>query len=461
MLRRSLPRFDQSLESIILFHFRLPKLLQVVRETQAGAGAIEMMEKVHAVIAPTAAVARLSVLHQQTLRLVEAVDPAPGFRPPDDAAATAVESANIAVLRSVARVPAPCEVDRGSLDEEHHLRVGQMVMDEPRQDLPVPPCLIVDPVGKRRDDDAHRRTHEAVPVLVVPDVVRVARLVRGTAHVVAVAESVHVGTAKGGANRDVAEDASKRLQKIPANALPGFDGQFGVVRHVRNAVNLGDLRVQEIPHEVVLRQPLPAELIKRPQHWPVGLDCRTARAILDAVLAAFPVGKSRAGASPLLLCELLQLVGTFLRDAGVQLEISLIRLKVRLKCKRTTEGPGLAATRLAWSRPESWRTDSRPGGKLCRIRPDAATGCGQDARVPRSGPSILLIKELGVPVNRVTMILIGQRGVSANTALRLARYFGTPSQVWLNLQMTWERCRAEIEAGSAIAERVRPRQTVA
>ena len=36
-----------------------------------------------------------------------------------------------------------------------------------------------------------------------------------------------------------------------------------------------------------------------------------------------------------------------------------------------------------------------------------------------------LSKELGVPVNRITMILNSQRGVSADTALRLARYFGT------------------------------------
>ena len=39
-----------------------------------------------------------------------------------------------------------------------------------------------------------------------------------------------------------------------------------------------------------------------------------------------------------------------------------------------------------------------------------------------------LSKELGVAVNRVTMILNGQRGVSADTALRLARYFGTTPQ---------------------------------
>ncbi len=53
-----------------------------------------------------------------------------------------------------------------------------------------------------------------------------------------------------------------------------------------------------------------------------------------------------------------------------------------------------------------------------------------------------LSKELGVRMNRVTMILNGQRGVSADTALRLARYFGTTPQLWLNLQKIWELRRA-------------------
>lgn len=72
-----------------------------------------------------------------------------------------------------------------------------------------------------------------------------------------------------------------------------------------------------------------------------------------------------------------------------------------------------------------------------------------------------LANALGVPVNRVTMILNGQRGVSADTALRLARYFGTTPQLWMNLQKTWEIRRAEIETGREIAERVTPRQSVA
>ena len=71
-----------------------------------------------------------------------------------------------------------------------------------------------------------------------------------------------------------------------------------------------------------------------------------------------------------------------------------------------------------------------------------------------------LSKALGVPVNRVTMILNGQRGVSADTALRLARYFGTTLQLWLNLQKTWELRQTEIEVGREIANQVTPRHSV-
>ena len=67
-----------------------------------------------------------------------------------------------------------------------------------------------------------------------------------------------------------------------------------------------------------------------------------------------------------------------------------------------------------------------------------------------------LSKKLDVPVNQITAILQGRRGVTANTALRLARFFGTTPQVWLNLQKTYELRREEIAAGREIAERVTP-----
>ncbi len=72
-----------------------------------------------------------------------------------------------------------------------------------------------------------------------------------------------------------------------------------------------------------------------------------------------------------------------------------------------------------------------------------------------------LARALDVPSNRITAILNGQRGITADTALRLARYFGTTPQLWLNLQKTYELRQAEITAGRSIAERVSRRSTAA
>jgi antitoxin HigA-1 len=49
-----------------------------------------------------------------------------------------------------------------------------------------------------------------------------------------------------------------------------------------------------------------------------------------------------------------------------------------------------------------------------------------------------LAKRLAVPVNRVTSIINGTRAVTADTALRLARFFGTSPEFWLNLQSSYE-----------------------
>ena len=63
---------------------------------------------------------------------------------------------------------------------------------------------------------------------------------------------------------------------------------------------------------------------------------------------------------------------------------------------------------------------------------------------------------LDVPANRVSAILKGQRGVTADTALRLSRFFGTTPQVWMNLQQAYELRVAENESGKVIAEKVKP-----
>ena len=61
-----------------------------------------------------------------------------------------------------------------------------------------------------------------------------------------------------------------------------------------------------------------------------------------------------------------------------------------------------------------------------------------------------LAKALDVSLDCISEVLSGQRDVTADIALRLARYFGTTPQVWLNLQKTYELRQAEIEVASAL-----------
>ncbi len=61
---------------------------------------------------------------------------------------------------------------------------------------------------------------------------------------------------------------------------------------------------------------------------------------------------------------------------------------------------------------------------------------------------------LHVPYSRLSEIVKGERGVSADTALRLERYFGSEAMGWLNLQAAYELRMAEIENGKAIAKEV-------
>ena len=59
-------------------------------------------------------------------------------------------------------------------------------------------------------------------------------------------------------------------------------------------------------------------------------------------------------------------------------------------------------------------------------------------------------RRLKVPTNRITGILNGQRAITGDSALRLAHFFGTSPEVWLNLQKTYELRLAEAKAGATI-----------
>jgi len=59
-------------------------------------------------------------------------------------------------------------------------------------------------------------------------------------------------------------------------------------------------------------------------------------------------------------------------------------------------------------------------------------------------------RQLKVPTNRITGILNGQRAVTGDSALRLAHFFGTSAEFWLNLQKVYELRIAEQKAGATI-----------
>lgn len=61
-----------------------------------------------------------------------------------------------------------------------------------------------------------------------------------------------------------------------------------------------------------------------------------------------------------------------------------------------------------------------------------------------------LSRQLGVPTNRVTSILNGQRSITGDTALRLAHFFGTSPEFWLNLQSLYDLRVAQQKSGKAI-----------
>jgi addiction module HigA family antidote len=67
-----------------------------------------------------------------------------------------------------------------------------------------------------------------------------------------------------------------------------------------------------------------------------------------------------------------------------------------------------------------------------------------------------LALDLGVPSGRITDILNGRRSITADTAVRLGRYFGNRAQFWLDLQTQHDIAVVEAERGNEIAKRVRP-----
>jgi addiction module HigA family antidote len=80
---------------------------------------------------------------------------------------------------------------------------------------------------------------------------------------------------------------------------------------------------------------------------------------------------------------------------------------------------------------------------MARLRTHPGEVLREEYLVPLGLSARGLAKELDVPANRLTEIMRGTRDVSADTAIRLGRYFGTDPRFWLNLQAAYDLSKAE------------------
>lgn len=81
----------------------------------------------------------------------------------------------------------------------------------------------------------------------------------------------------------------------------------------------------------------------------------------------------------------------------------------------------------------------------------------EEFMIPLGLSANALSRDIDVPPNRITSITACERAVTPDTALRLARYFDTTPEFWLNLQMAHDLSIAQAERGPEIENRVRPR----
>jgi addiction module HigA family antidote len=79
----------------------------------------------------------------------------------------------------------------------------------------------------------------------------------------------------------------------------------------------------------------------------------------------------------------------------------------------------------------------------------------EDFMKPNGLTAYRVAKDIGVPALRINQIVKGERGISADTALRLARFFGTSAEVWVRIQARYELEMAQNELERRIGKEVK------
>lgn len=95
--------------------------------------------------------------------------------------------------------------------------------------------------------------------------------------------------------------------------------------------------------------------------------------------------------------------------------------------------------------------ESESGGHMAPVAVRPGEHLAEELRALHMSASELA-RRIKVPTNRVTEILNGQRAITGDTALRLAHFFGTSAELWLNLQSLHELRVAEAKAGAVIQQ---------
>jgi antitoxin HigA-1 len=103
------------------------------------------------------------------------------------------------------------------------------------------------------------------------------------------------------------------------------------------------------------------------------------------------------------------------------------------------------------------RRRTRPVPTPDRVTVHPGEVLGEEFLKPLALSANALALALRVPATRIGAIVKGERAVTADTALRLARFFGTSPEFWLNLQAMHDLTKARRETGAAIERDVQPR----
>ena len=97
--------------------------------------------------------------------------------------------------------------------------------------------------------------------------------------------------------------------------------------------------------------------------------------------------------------------------------------------------------------PHADFSDVTTGEKLLRITPGEMLR--EEFMEPLGLSASRLAREIGVPANRITAILNGTKGISAETAILLGRRFGITPEFWMNLQLAYDLAEARDRLGTA------------